>query len=79
MHNNFSFPFDDLDVAGLLSAEGQASLKSRLAFVQVGLWEVRRRWLTGETGDLDQLLANLDEDVEALRQALSEEPEEQLV
>lgn len=45
---------------------------SRLAIVQVGLWEIRRRWLSGETEGLDLLLENLDEDVEHLRSVLGD-------
>jgi hypothetical protein len=77
MRQNISYPFDEIEVN--LANPGEESppgLESRLAFVQVGLWEVRRRWLSGQTSDLDRLLACLDEDVERLRQALhTEEPE----
>ena len=46
----------------------------RLKFVQVGVWEARRRLLSGRTEDLDVVLAHLDEDVELLRQALEGAP-----
>jgi len=54
-------------------------LESRLAFVQVGVWEVRRRWLAGETADLDRLLACLDEDIHLLRKAVVSADDEQAV
>src|SRR5262245_20990207 len=44
--------------------------QTRLKFVQIGLWEARRRWHAGRTADLGRLLALLDEDVEHLRRAL---------
>jgi hypothetical protein len=46
----------------------------RLKFVQIGVWEARRRLLAGLTEDLGVVLAHLDEDVELLRQALEGEP-----
>lgn len=45
-----------------------------LKFVQVGVWEARRRCLTGETTDLDAILAHLDEDLELLNRALQTPP-----
>jgi hypothetical protein len=78
MRQNISFPFDEIEVN--LNEPGAEltppAIQSRLAFVQVGLWEVRRRWLTGQTSDLDRLLACLDEDVERLRQALHSDEQE---
>jgi hypothetical protein len=75
MHKNISQLFDELEAIAINTDEEatSASLESKLAFIQVGLWEVRRRWLSGQTHDLDRLLANLDEDVEALRQTLAGE------
>ena len=49
-------------------------VQTRLKFVQVGLWEARRRWLTGQTRDLDKILAHLDEDLELLGRTLAGEP-----
>lgn len=48
-------------------------VQTRLKFVQVGLWEARRRWLTGQTRDLDKILAHLDEDLELLGRTLAGE------
>ncbi len=72
MRQDISILFDELEAIAINPDEdpAPASLATQLTFVQVGLWEVRRRWLSGQTGDLDRLLANLDEDVELLRQAL---------
>jgi hypothetical protein len=74
MRQNISLPFDDIEVTSIKPVEDfiPTGVRNRLAFVQVGLWEVRRRWLSGETENLDQLLASLDEDVDLLRQALEE-------
>jgi len=55
------------------SAPAGWQFQTRLKFVQVGLWEARRRWLAGQTQDLGVLLAHLDEDLELLGQALAEE------
>ena len=65
--------FDELEAIAITPDEDvtPSALESQLAIVQVGLREVRRRWLSGQTNDLDRLLANLDEDVELLRQALA--------
>jgi hypothetical protein len=78
MRQNFTFPFDEIDVSSVKPGEETppGDIHGRLAFVQVGLWELRRRWLTGEVNDLDSLLANLDEDVERLARALAEETPE---
>jgi hypothetical protein len=75
MRQDISHLFDELEAIAITpdAASTPSTLESQIAFVQVGLWEVRRRWLTGQTGDLDRLLANLDEDVELLRQALAGE------
>jgi len=67
MRQNITLPVDLEATAG---KPDQVPLESRLAFVQVGVWEVRRRWLAGETADLDRLLACLDEDIQVLRQAV---------
>ena len=67
MRQNIDIPVD-LGITNVKPEE--LPLESRLAFVQVGVWEARRRWLAGETADLDRLLACLDEDISALRQAL---------
>src|SRR5688500_4769057 len=45
-------------------------VQTQLKFVQVGVWEARRRCLAGQTEELDVILAHLDEDVELLRRAL---------
>jgi hypothetical protein len=82
MRPNFSF-LRDLEATPVkLEAESlppleNPELNSRLAFVQVGIWEVRRRWLSGQTAELDRLLACLDEDVALLRQALQGEQDEE--
>lgn len=71
MRQNLSFP---VHIEGTsITADPALPVASRLAFVQVGLWELRRRWLTGQTAELDQLLACLDEDVALLRQAIRPE------
>ena len=54
---------------------GELPLPTRLKFVRVGLWEARRRWLAGQTTDLGELLAHLDEDLDQLCQALDPEEE----
>ena len=64
MRQNFDIPVD-LGVTNIKLDE--LPLESRLACVQVGVWEVRRRWLAGDTADLDRLLACLDEDIQSLR------------
>ena len=66
--------FDDIEVTSIKSVEDfiPSGPRNRLAFVQVGLWELRRRWLAGEIANIDQLLECLDEDVELLRQSLDE-------
>src|SRR5262245_35194243 len=69
MHQNNDLPVD-VDFTATAEASELLPLESRLAFVQVGVWEVRRRWLAGETADLDRLLACLDEDIHSLRQAI---------
>ncbi len=46
---------------------------TQLKFVQIGLWEARRRWLAGQTDDFDTILARLDEDVELLRRAIEDD------
>ena len=45
-------------------------VQTQLKFVQVGVWEARRRCLAGQTQELDVVLAHLDEDIELLRRAL---------
>jgi hypothetical protein len=55
-------------------ASSSDEVQTRLKFVQVGLWEARRRWLTGQTRDLDKILAHLDEDLELLGRTLAGEP-----
>lgn len=67
MRQNIDLP---VDLGATCVSPEQLPLESQLAFVQVGVWEVRRRWLAGETADLDRLLACLDEDIHSLRQAL---------
>ena len=68
MRQNFSIP---VHIEGTsITTELTLPLESRLAFVQVGIWELRRRWLAGQTADLDSLLACLDEDVTLLREAI---------
>lgn len=59
---------------GRPESAASADLQMRLKFVQVGLWEARRRWLAGQTQGLDTILAHLDEDLELLGLALSDEP-----
>jgi hypothetical protein len=49
-----------------LSVDDPLPLETRLKFVQVGVWEIRRRWLAGQTFGLDELLAHLDEDLDRL-------------
>ena len=76
MRQNIDIPVD----LGVTNAKPEElPLESRLAFVQVGVWELRRRWLAGETADLDRLLACLDEDVQFLRQAFAGAEEDQTV
>lgn len=74
MRQNFSLPFDEIEVTTIKSVEDYipTGARNRLAFVQVGLWELRRRWLAGEIANMDQLLECLDEDVELLRRSLEE-------
>jgi hypothetical protein len=74
MRQNVNFPPIDIEVPTLAAGtdDTPAGVHSRLAFVQVGVWELRRRWLAGQTDNLDDLLACLDEDVERLRQALTD-------
>jgi hypothetical protein len=67
MRQNIELP---VDLGATAESSSPLPLESRLAFIQVGVWEVRRRWLAGETADLDRLLACLDEDVQSLSQAL---------
>jgi hypothetical protein len=55
-----------------LTAEALTQLK----FVQIGIWQARARCLSGQTEDLDAILAHLDEDIELLRLALEDEPPE---
>ena len=66
-----------LDVP-LDAAEAQATptsqVQTQLKFVQVGVWEARRRCLAGQTEELDVVLAHLDEDIELLRRALQTDP-----
>src|SRR5262245_57405817 len=45
-------------------------VQTQLKFVQIGVWEARRRCLAGQTDELDLVLAHLDEDIELLRRAL---------
>ncbi|MBI1914110.1 MAG: hypothetical protein HYS12_05145 [Planctomycetes bacterium] len=45
-------------------------VQTHLKFVQVGVWEARRRCLAGQTEELDVVLAHLDEDIERLCRAL---------
>src|SRR5262245_51072529 len=45
-------------------------VQTQLKFVQIGVWEARRRCLAGQTAELDVVLAHLDEDVELLCRAL---------
>ena len=72
MRQNLDIPVD----LGVTNAKPEElPLESRLAFVQVGVWELRRRWLAGETADLDRLLACLDEDVQTLREAFADAEE----
>jgi len=52
------------------SSEENHNLQTRLKFVQIGLWEIRRRWHAGKFADMGLLLAHLDEDVEALKREL---------
>ena len=52
------------------TAASPAHLQTQLKFVQVGVWEARRRCLAGQTEELDLVLAHLDEDIELLCQAL---------
>lgn len=65
-------PEDSPESDGSESAAGW-QFQTRLKFVQVGLWEARRRLLAGQTQDLGTILAHLDEDLELLGQALAEE------
>lgn len=51
-------------------AEVPDHVQTCLKFVQVGVWEARRRCLTGQTNDLNAILAHLDEDLELLKRAL---------
>jgi hypothetical protein len=52
------------------SAPPPSHLETQLKFVQIGVWEARRRCLAGQTEELDLVLAHLDEDIELLCQAL---------
>jgi hypothetical protein len=63
-----------LDAASRGDSCPSAEVQTRLKFVQVGLWEARRRWLTGQTRDLDKILAYLDEDLELLGRTLAGAP-----
>jgi hypothetical protein len=68
MRQNFSIP---VHIEGTsITPQPELPLESRLKFVQVGIWELRRRWLAGQTAGLDNLLACLDEDVTLLREAI---------
>src|SRR5215510_5476415 len=55
-------------------ATPNSQVQTQLKFVQVGVWEARRRCLTGQTEELDVVLAHLDEDIELLRRALQTDP-----
>jgi hypothetical protein len=57
----------------LVEGPAELPLNTRLKFVQIGLWEARRRWLSGQTRDLGTLLAHLDEDLGRLCEALDGE------
>ena len=63
-----------LDAAASEEMAAPAShVQTQLKFVQVGVWEARRRCLAGQTEELDIVLAHLDEDIELLRWALQTE------
>jgi len=44
----------------------------RMKVVQIGILEARRRLAAGETDGLRMILANLEEDIQLLRQSLEE-------
>src|SRR5436309_2763199 len=60
-----------LDAASQEECAPSAHVETQLKFVQIGVWEARRRCLNGQTDELDIVLAHLDEDIELLRRALS--------
>src|SRR5947207_3210680 len=59
-----------LDAASREECAPSAHVQTQLKFVQIGVWEARRRCLSGQTDELDVVLAHLDEDIELLRRAL---------
>src|SRR5215475_6015685 len=63
----------DVPLDAAISEESAASpshVQTQLKFVQVGVWEARRRCLAGQTEELDAVLAHLDEDIALLCRAL---------
>lgn len=64
----------EVDLPPNAPAELPEHVQTCLKFVQVGVWEARRRCLTGETNDLNSILAHLDEDLELLKRALNTSP-----
>jgi len=63
-----------LDAAREEPAAPDPYVQTRLKFVQIGVWEARRRCLAGQTDDLEVVLAHLDEDIELLCRALQTDP-----
>src|SRR5713101_7191505 len=59
-----------LDAASEEPAAPPSHVQAQLKFVQIGVWEARRRCLAGQTAELDVVLAHLDEDLELLCHAL---------
>jgi len=59
-----------LDAAASEEMASPSHVHTQLKFVQVGVWEARRRCLAGQTEELDIVLAHLDEDIELLRRVL---------
>jgi hypothetical protein len=55
-----------------LGATESLPLVTRLKFVQVGVMEIRRRWLAGQTFGLEELLRHLDEDIDLLARAVED-------
>jgi hypothetical protein len=66
-----------LDAACEEQTAPNPQVQTRLKFVQIGVWEARRRCLAGQTDELDVVLAHLDEDIELLSRALQTDPDKQ--
>jgi len=64
-----------LDAAREEPAAPNPHVQTRLKFVQIGVWEARRRCLAGQTDELGVVLAHLDEDIELLCRALQTDPD----